>query len=115
MLDNAIEHPYLAGIHSFILGFGARTLQDIFLHLYQSYGRISPVSLKANTDKLNKPIPSHLPIALIFWQIKDCQRFATAGGTPFTPAQLVKAAKTLVLETGSYPQAYRKWLNKLMV
>ena len=42
MLENAIEHPYLAGIHSSILGFGARTLQDIFLHLYQSYGHIAP-------------------------------------------------------------------------
>ena len=70
MLENAIEHPYLSGIHSSIIGFGARKLQDIFLHLYQSYGRISPASLKANTDKLNTPIPSHLPIALIFRQIE---------------------------------------------
>ena len=112
MLENAIEHPYLAGIHSSILGFGARSLQDIFLHLYQSYGRISPSSLKANTDKLNTPIPPHLPIALIFRQIEDSKRFATAGGAPFNPAQLVKAAETLVLPTGRYQQAYREWLNK---
>lgn len=26
MVENAIEHPYLAGIHSTILGFGTRTL-----------------------------------------------------------------------------------------
>ena len=69
MFENAIEHPYLARIHSSILGFGARTLQDIFLHLYQSYGRISPALLKASTENLNKTIPSHLPIALIFRQI----------------------------------------------
>ena len=42
MLENTIEHPYLARIHSFILGFGARTVQEIFIHLYQFYGRISP-------------------------------------------------------------------------
>ena len=115
MVENAIEHPYLAGIHSTILGFGTRTLQDIFLHLYQSYGRISPAALKANSDKLNTPLPPHLPMALIFRQIEDCQRFSTAGGTPFTAAQLVKAAETLVLATGRYPQAYREWLNRLEV
>jgi len=112
MVENAIEHTYLAGIHSTILGFGARSLQDIFLHLYQSYGRISPSSLKSNTEKLSTPLPPHLPIALIFRQIEDCQRFATAGGTAFTPAQLIKAAETLVLSTGRYPQAYREWLNR---
>ena len=112
MLEIAIKHPYLAGINSSILGFGTRTLQDIFLHLYQLYSRISLSSLKANTNKLNTPLPPHLPTALIFRQIEDCQLFATAGGTPFTLAQLVKAAETLVLATGRYPQAYREGLNK---
>ena len=111
MLENAIEHSYLAGIHSEILGFGARSLQDIILHLYQSYGRISPSSLKANTDTLTRPIASNLPIALIFCQIEDCQRFATAGGAAFTQEQLIKAAETLILNTGKYQLAYREWIN----
>ena len=38
LLENAIKHSYLAVIHSATLGFGARTLQDIFLYLYQTYG-----------------------------------------------------------------------------
>ena len=81
---NAIEHSYLARIHSAILGFGVRSLQDIFLHLYQSYGRIIPAALQVNTTRLTTPIASHLPIALIFRQIEECQRFAIAGGTAFT-------------------------------
>ena len=111
MLENAVEHSYLAGIHSEILGFGPRSLQDIFLHLYQSYGRISPSSLKSNTDKLTNPIAAHLPIALVFRQIEDCQRFATAGGAAFTQEQLIKAAETLILNTGKYQLAYREWIN----
>ena len=111
MVENAIEHSYLAGIHSEILGFGARSLQNIFLHLYQSYRRISPSSLKANTDTLTRPIASNLPIALIFRQIEECQRFATAGGAAFTQEQLIKAAETLILNTGKYQLAYREWIN----
>ena len=34
LLENTIEHYYLSGIHSAVLGFGARSLQYIFIHLY---------------------------------------------------------------------------------
>ena len=111
LLENAIEHSYLAGIHSATLGFGVRTLQDIFLHLYQTYVRISPTALQVNTTRLTTPIASHLPIALIFRQIEECQRFTIAGGTPFTSDQLIRAAETLVLATGKYQLAYREWIS----
>ena len=70
LLNNAIEHSYLAGIHSAILGFEVRSLQDIFIQLYQSYMRISPAELQVNTTRLTTPISSHLSIALIFRQIE---------------------------------------------
>ena len=93
------------------MGFGVRSLQDIFLHLYQSYGRIIPAALQVNTTRLTTPIASHLPIALIFRQIEECQRFTIAGGTAFTAEQLIKAAETLILATGKYQLAYREWIS----
>ena len=71
LLNNSIEHYYLAGIHSAILGFGVRLLQDIFMHLYQSYRRISPSALQVNTTHLTTSIASHLPIALIFRKLNN--------------------------------------------
>ena len=111
MVENAVEHVYLSGIHSPTLGFGARTLQDVFLFLYQTYGRISPATLKQNTEKLTSPISPHLPINLIFRQIEDCQRLATAAGAPFTAEQIIKAAENVVLATGKYQWAYREWIS----
>ena len=49
-------------------------------------------------------------MAIIFKQIEDCNRFATAGGAPFTLAQILKAAETLILATGRYNISYREWL-----
>ena len=89
LLDNAIERSYLAGIHCAILGFGVRSLQDIFLHQYQSYGHIIPAALQENTTRLTTLIASHLPIALIFRHIEECQHFVIAGGTSFTAEQLI--------------------------
>ena len=74
--------------------------QDIFHHLYQSYGRISPGALQVNTTCLATPISSHLPIALVFRQIEECQRFVIAGGTEFTAEQLIKLTETIILATG---------------
>ena len=71
LLNNAIEPSYLAVIHSAILGFGVRSMQYVFLHLYQSYSRIIPAALQVNTTCLKTPIASHLPIALIFIQIEE--------------------------------------------
>ena len=93
------------------MGFGVRTLQYIFLHLYQSYGRIIPEALQVNTTRLTTPIASHLPIELIFIKIEECHRFAIAGGTAFTSEKLVKAAETLILAIGEYQFAYREWIS----
>ena len=93
------------------MGFGVRSPKYIFLHLYQSYRRISPAALQVSTTHLTTPIASHLPIALIFRQIEECQRLAIAGGTAFTSKQVIKAAETLILATGKYHLAYREWIS----
>ena len=111
LLENVIEHSYLSGIHSDILGFGVISLQDKFLHLYQSYGRIIPAALQLNTTRLTTPIASHLPIALIFRRIEECERFAIAGGTAFTSEKIIKAEEALVIAAGKYQLAYREWIS----
>jgi hypothetical protein len=50
------------------------------------------------------------PIAHLFKQIEDCQKFAAAGLVAITPAQVIKAAETLILQTGKYTTAYQEWL-----
>lgn len=111
MIEQAIESVYLAGIYSDTQGFGNRTIQDIFAHLYATYGRITANQLWDNTAKLTQPVAPHLPIAIIFKQIEDCNKFATAANAPLTPAQILKAAETLILQTGKYNIPYREWIN----
>ena len=113
MLEQAIEATYLAGIYSETQGFGTRAAIEIFAYLYQTYGRISTKAIQNNTIKLTQPVAPHLPVAIIFKQIEDCQRFATAAGAPFTPAQILKAAETLILSTGRYAISYREWISLL--
>ena len=72
---------------------------------------MSTKAMQNNTTKLTQPVAPHLPVAIIFKQIEDCQRFATAAGAPFTPAQILKAAETLMLSIGRYAIFYREWIS----
>lgn len=111
MLEQAVKSTYLAGIYSETQGFRNRNVQDVFTYLFQTYGRISTNAIRANTQKLTQPVAPHLPVAIIFRQIEDCQRFATAAGAPFTPAQILKAAEMFILSTGRYIISYREWIG----
>jgi hypothetical protein len=111
MLENALDTTYLSGIHDPAHGFGHRTIMDVFRYLFQTYGNIGPADIVANQAKMTAAVDPNQPIAHLFKQIEDCQKFATAGQTAITPAQIVKAAETLILQTGKYTTAYREWLS----
>lgn len=86
-------------------------MQDIFACLCQMHGRISTNALKANTKKMTQPIAPHLPVPIIFKQIEDCNRFQTAGGVPFTPAQILKAAEALILSAERCDISCHEWIS----
>jgi hypothetical protein len=110
MLERALESTYLTGIHDEAHGFGTRNLQDVLRFLFTTYGQIGPDELLRNQTTLCQPVDPNAPLAIIFKQIEDCQKYATAGGVPLTPQQIMQAAQALVLQTGKYTQAYREWM-----
>jgi hypothetical protein len=110
LLEKAIEDAYLTGIHDEAHGFGNRTLQDVQRWLFQTYGHVGPTDRMNNTAKLTQPIDPTAPIALLFKQIEECQRYAADAGSPFTPQQIVEAAEALIVQTGKYDSTYKEWL-----
>jgi hypothetical protein len=111
MLENAIDTTFLSGIHDPAHGFGHRTIIDIFRYLFETYGNIGPADIVANQHKMTAAVDPNQPIAHLFKQLENCQKFAAAGQTPITPQQVIKAAETLILQTGKYTVAYREWLG----
>ena len=100
LLEKAIEDAYLTEIHDEAHGFGTRNLQDVLRFLFTTYGQIGPDELLCNQTTLCQPVDPNAPLAIIFKQIEDCQKYATAGGVPLTPQQIMQAAQALVLQTG---------------
>jgi hypothetical protein len=110
LLEKAIDDAYLSGIHDEAHAFGNRTLQDVQRWLFQTYGHVGPADRMSNTAKLTQPIDPTAPLALLFKQIEECQRFAADAGSPFTPQQIVEAAEALIVQTGKYDSTYKEWL-----
>jgi hypothetical protein len=110
LLEKAIEDAYLTGIHDEALGFGNRTLHDVQRWLFQTYGHVGPTDRMKNMARLTQPIDPTAPLALLFKQIEECQRFAADAGSPFTPQQIVEAAEALIVQTGKYDSTYKEWL-----
>jgi hypothetical protein len=110
LLEKSIEDAYLTGIHDEAHGFGNRTLHDVQRWLFQTYGHVGPTDRMNNTARLTQPIDPTTPIALLFKQIEECQRFAADAGSPFTPQQIVEAAEALIVQTGKYESTYKEWL-----
>eukprot|EP00957_Ditylum_brightwellii_P075608 5746447-Ditylum_brightwellii.AAC.1 len=57
------------------------------------------------------PIAPHHPIALLFKQLKDGQKFAVSASILFTNDQLIMYAKQFILGTGQYTNTYCTWIT----
>eukprot|EP00957_Ditylum_brightwellii_P038333 2897799-Ditylum_brightwellii.AAC.2 len=57
------------------------------------------------------PIDPHHPIALLFKQLEDGQKFAVSASMPFTNDQLIMYTDQLILGTGQYNNMYRMWMT----
>eukprot|EP00957_Ditylum_brightwellii_P207565 15353536-Ditylum_brightwellii.AAC.1 len=99
-IEQAINHVWLSQIHSEGYGFGNCTMLDVLQHLYTTYGAVGSDQLTCNQEAMLHPVLAHQPIALLFKQIEDGQKFVSAANVPFTNDQLATYAERLILGTG---------------
>eukprot|EP00957_Ditylum_brightwellii_P069114 5246525-Ditylum_brightwellii.AAC.1 len=110
-IENAIVLVWLLQIHTKEHGFGNRAVLNIFQHLYTTYGNVGPDELTKNQEKVLTLIAPHHPIAILFKQLEDDQKFAASASVPFTNDQLIMYAKQLILGTEQYSNTYRMWMT----
>jgi hypothetical protein len=105
----AVYAMYLKPLCNGITGFATDTTLEMLTHLYTSYSRLTPADLQGNDTRLRNPYDPNQPIKSLFDQIEDAVALAAAAQAPYSPAQIVAIAYTLVFTTGMLPEACRKW------
>jgi hypothetical protein len=88
--DNALKQQVIASVNSMYLrtlshritGFANVTTRQILLHLYQTYGRLSPSDLIANDIKMKSNYDPNQPIEAFIDHIEDGVALADAAAAP---------------------------------
>ena len=78
-------------------------------HIYSTYANISASALQDNDKRLHSPYDSNQPLETLIDQIKNAVDYASAGETPYTPAQVVGIAFQLMFQTGIFNDDCKLW------
>ena len=108
-LIGAIEPMFIRGLRNQHVGFLNQSIQNILQYLFRNYGQITPIDLEANEKRMKADWNPNDPIDTLVNQIEDAIEFADDAGQPFSPAQILTTAYTLVFKTGMFNEDCRRW------
>ena len=111
-LVNGVNQMYLRTLENRHTGFAAVTTCQLIDHLLNTYGNLTPTDLASNDAFFRTAYDPSQPIESLYAQIEDAMDLAAAGRTPYTPAQVVANAYSLVFSTGMFPEACREWRRR---
>jgi hypothetical protein len=91
-LTGAVNHMYIHALEYPHIGFANVTTLLLAQHLLATYGRITAHSHHENDILFRKAVDPGLPFKRFITQIDEAVKYANAGKTPYTAAQIVASA-----------------------
>ena len=82
-------------------------------HIYAAYAKISASALQDNDKRLRSPYNSNQSFETLINQVENAVDYASAGDTPYTPAQVVRIAFQLVFQTRIFNDNWKLWRRQL--
>jgi hypothetical protein len=110
-LSEAIEKIYLKAHHGDNVGYEHVSIHVLIQYLFDEYGDITPIGLRANVKRLDEDWDPNQPIQTLYSRIKEIQTYAQAGNRTFTDHQIVDATYTIIYKTGVYYDDCDDWLD----
>jgi hypothetical protein len=109
VLIRAVDQLCIGTLQHRHTGFANVTTRQLIQHLLNTYGNITPTGLAHNDIKFRTAYEPAQPIEALFYQLEDVMDYADAGGNPYTAAQVVTNAYSIMFSTGLFPEACREW------
>jgi hypothetical protein len=103
---------YLRTLQHRHTGFSNVTTRQLIEHLLRTYGNITPTDIAANDKKFRSAYDAVQPVEHLFSQIEDTMDYADAGQSPYTAAQVLTNAYSLIFKTGMFSESCREWRRR---
>ena len=103
------DELYVRSLRHKCIGYGKTTTWALLNHLYATYANISSSVLQDNDKRLRAPYNSNQPFETLIYHVENAVDYASAGDTPYTPAQVVGIAFQLVFQTGLFNDDCKLW------
>lgn len=112
-INTAVDDDCLADMIDDETGLLTGTVPEIFQHLFDTYGAITPQSLSAAKAKLESTTYDHArPITNIFTAINNYANMAEAAHASETPHQLINIGLIIITRSTIFASDIRKWNDK---
>ena len=108
----AVDEVFIQSLRNKYVGYSNHSTKDILAYLYTSYAKITPSSLEANDRAMREPLDPVQPLEVFLTRIEECQEFASAGNTPYTPEQVLNIAYQTLFSSGIYTDGCKDWRKK---
>ena len=109
MFLEVIQPTYKKAYENDLVGHTNMIFWNIFESFLAKYGKVKPMDLEANNERLRKSYDPSDPIKTLFAQVNDANEYAFFAGFPKTDADLIHVAEVLLLKTSMFPQEYKDW------
>ena len=105
----AIPDAYKKNWDNDLVGRTNAIFWPIFKAYLDKYGRIKPMDLELNLQRMKAEWDPSTPIEDLFAQIKNAHEYSIFAGHPYDDKALVNAGELTILRTGEFPQEYKDW------
>ena len=115
-LVDAVDPIYIRALLNRATGQYSTSIRDMLLHLFTTYGRITPHQVKGTeVDLYNMTFDISQPIDTVFNTIDDLADLAEHANSPMTSQQMIDLAYVILSKQPILQQDLRSWYRKPLI
>jgi hypothetical protein len=105
----AIPEVYREDIADVDIGYANIKPLQLLDHMMTNYGKITPLDLERNMNKLGQPWDPETPVNTVFIRGSRCRKFATEGKEPIQDNTYIRALVKVFRASGVMEDAIKEW------
>ena len=111
-LLEAVDDSYICSLKHRRYNYANVSVRQLLVHLDTTYGQLDDDALEVNKKMLNEQWEANEQMETLWERYSSIQAVAEAGGDPITDATVLRAARSVLVESGVFDLDLRDWDGK---